>query len=40
MIGDYGGGKHVSPDEAKETVEESKTILRAVKKSHLELDES
>lgn len=40
MTGDYAGGKHVSPDEAKQAVEEAKRILRAVKESHPEFDQS
>lgn len=40
ITGDYGGGKHVSPDEAREAIEEAKRILHAVNHSHPELDES
>jgi uncharacterized protein (UPF0332 family) len=40
MTGDYGGGKHVSPDEARQAVEQAKHILHAVAKLHPELNKS
>jgi uncharacterized protein (UPF0332 family) len=40
MTGDYGGAKHVSPDEARQAVEQAKHIVHAVAKLHPELDQS
>lgn len=40
MTADYGGGKHVSPAEARQAIEEARQILQAVVRSHPEFRQS